>query len=223
MVLVCYRAQTYVQLWMNSTTCFCASLPRSATPRCQPCRKDWTWHVGVSPSLLLPSKRHTRTLSLPRQLYIAIWGQGPTCQFELTLVHSPLLQESLSVCFPPLTYLLKFSGSVNPTSHSIQALLLKQGSTNTLLPKMSCRASSGANLHVHTSIPSTLSSIGGFKAPSDALQQTMMGTSLQEFSEAVCTFRNQLIHGILQITMHITAHCILHQCLSQGICRCTRL
>ena len=104
---------------------FCALLPRNATLRCQPCRKDWTWHAGISPSSLLPPKRHTGTLSLPWQLHIAIWDQGPNCQYELVLVHSPLLKESFSVCFPPLTYMLKFSRSVNPTSRSSQDSWLK--------------------------------------------------------------------------------------------------
>jgi hypothetical protein len=31
-------------------------------------------------------------------------------QFELFPVHSPLLRESYSFSFPPLTYMLKFSG-----------------------------------------------------------------------------------------------------------------
>ena len=37
-------------------------------------------------------------------------------QYELFLVHSPLLQESCSVCCPPLTYMLKFSRSACLTS-----------------------------------------------------------------------------------------------------------
>jgi len=48
-----------------------------------------------------PPKRHTGTLSLPWQLHIAIWDQGPNCQYEHVLVRSPLLKESFSVCFPP--------------------------------------------------------------------------------------------------------------------------
>ena len=68
---------------------------------------------------------------------------------------------------------------------------------------------------------STPTSIDGFTAPWSAHQQTMIGTSLPEYLEAVDTFRNRLIHGVLQITMHSTSHCVLHQCLSQGICSCT--
>ena len=36
--------------------------------------------------------------------------QGPNFQAELFPVHSPLLRESYLVSFPPLTYMLKFSG-----------------------------------------------------------------------------------------------------------------
>ena len=35
----------------------------------------------------------------------------PDFQFELFPLHSPLLGESLLVSFPPLSYMLKFSGS----------------------------------------------------------------------------------------------------------------
>jgi hypothetical protein len=39
-------------------------------------------------------------------------AQGlPDFQFELFPLHSPLLGESLLVSFPPLNYMLKFSGS----------------------------------------------------------------------------------------------------------------
>lgn len=37
-------------------------------------------------------------------------------QPELILVHSPLLKESYLVSFPPLTYMLKFSGFAGLTS-----------------------------------------------------------------------------------------------------------
>ena len=35
------------------------------------------------------------------------------------------------------------------------------------------------------------------------------------------TFRNRLIHGVLQITMQSIFRCILHQCSSQGMCSFT--
>lgn len=42
--------------------------------------------------------------------------QGPDFHPELIPVHSPLLRESYLVSFPPLTYMLKFSGFADLTS-----------------------------------------------------------------------------------------------------------
>ena len=41
---------------------------------------------------------------------------GPDFQAELIPVHSPLLRESYLVSYPPLTYMLKFSGFADLTS-----------------------------------------------------------------------------------------------------------
>ena len=41
---------------------------------------------------------------------------GPDFHSELFPVHSPLLRESYLVSFPPLTYMLKFSGFADLTS-----------------------------------------------------------------------------------------------------------
>ena len=42
--------------------------------------------------------------------------QGPNFHTELVPVHSPLLRESCLVSYPPLTYMLKFSGFADLTS-----------------------------------------------------------------------------------------------------------
>ena len=42
--------------------------------------------------------------------------QGPDFHAELIPVHSPLLRESYLVSYPPLTYMLKFSGFADLTS-----------------------------------------------------------------------------------------------------------
>ena len=42
--------------------------------------------------------------------------KGPNFQTELIPVHSPLLRESCLVSYPPLTYMLKFSGFADLTS-----------------------------------------------------------------------------------------------------------
>ena len=41
---------------------------------------------------------------------------GPDFHAELIPVHSPLLRESYLVSYPPLTYMLKFSGFADLTS-----------------------------------------------------------------------------------------------------------
>ena len=66
--------------------------------------------TGLSPSLAVSSM----TLELALRLmtasldYNSAWWQ---ISVELFPLHSPLLRESLLVSFPPLSYMLKFSGS----------------------------------------------------------------------------------------------------------------
>ena len=48
--------------------------------------------------------------SVCRLQFAGARGSGD-CQVELIPLHSPLLGESLLVSFPPLSYMLKFSGS----------------------------------------------------------------------------------------------------------------
>ena len=43
-------------------------------------------------------------------------ARGPNFHAELIPVHSPLLRESYLVSYPPLTYMLKFSGFADLTS-----------------------------------------------------------------------------------------------------------
>ena len=56
-----------------------------------------------------PRKLNTAAL-LAEQLEITIRGANPDFHGELIPLQSPLLRESLLVSFPPLTYMLKFSG-----------------------------------------------------------------------------------------------------------------
>ena len=44
-------------------------------------------------------------------------AEGPNFNAELVPVHSPLLRESCLVSYPPLTYMLKFSGFADLTSY----------------------------------------------------------------------------------------------------------
>ena len=52
---------------------------------------------------------------MPRETTIQ-GPKGPNFQTELIPVHSPLLRESYLVSYPPLTYMLKFSGFADLTS-----------------------------------------------------------------------------------------------------------
>ena len=65
---------------------------------------------------MLFSKRLTPAPPLVLCLEATIQGQGPSFQAELIPVRSPLLRESYLVTFPPLTYMLKFSGFADLTS-----------------------------------------------------------------------------------------------------------
>ena len=103
MVLVYYRAETNIHLWMKSTTSFALCfqearlLDASHKERLNMTLRNFTFIAAPPPT------RHIGSLSLPWQLHIAICDRGPNCQHELVLVHSPLLKESISVCCPPLT------------------------------------------------------------------------------------------------------------------------
>ena len=69
---------------------------------------------------------HPPWCSFPRGLHLRLrWqhisrlqfkARGPNFHAELVPVHSPLLRESYLVSYPPLTYMLKFSGFAHLTS-----------------------------------------------------------------------------------------------------------
>lgn len=73
-----------------------------------------TKHTGLSPSVMPYSKGpmpcpHASNTSYTVQR--AKVRRPRALQYELFPLHSPLLRESLLVSFPPLNYMLKFSGS----------------------------------------------------------------------------------------------------------------
>ena len=95
----------------------CAPIPRNVTLR------KYTVHGG------LQMTNGTLTLidALFQEAYICAAvsnasrdynsrPEGPDFHAELIPVHSPLLRESYLVSYPPLTYMLKFSGFANLTS-----------------------------------------------------------------------------------------------------------
>ena len=95
----------------------CAPIPRNVTLR------TYTVHGG------LQMTNGTLTLidALFQEAYICasagnaisrlqFKARGPNFHAELIPVHSPLLRESYLVSYPPLTYMLKFSGFADLTS-----------------------------------------------------------------------------------------------------------
>ena len=95
----------------------CAPIPRNVTLR------RHTVHWGLQ----MPCGTLTLTDALFQEAYICApvgstspdynsRPQGPNFHTELIPVHSPLLRESYLVSYPPLTYMLKFSGFADLTS-----------------------------------------------------------------------------------------------------------
>ena len=109
-VLVRYRSPTIIQLQMEFTTC-------------QDCTPKQSDSSETTRTYQRPAKDGTITLSghmfphgLDRGQYCICssrlqFGLLADFRIELFPVHSPLLRESLLVSFPPLSYMLKFSGS----------------------------------------------------------------------------------------------------------------
>ena len=92
---------------------FCVQLPMNATLRKCTVRENIAEQAtGLSPSLTFFSKKLLPALSLATLLKTTIQKHKsiPDFHFELLPVHSPLLRESLLFSFPPLNYMLKFSG-----------------------------------------------------------------------------------------------------------------
>ena len=65
---------------------------------------------GSHPPWRFVPKRLTRGMTLERIRKTTIQRQAADLHLELFPVQSPLLRESYSFSFPPLTYMLKFSG-----------------------------------------------------------------------------------------------------------------
>ena len=68
-------------------------------------------HTGFSPSMTSCSKELRSVVTQKHPLQITTrTSKTPDFKFELLLLHSPLLEQSLLVSFPPLIDMLKFSG-----------------------------------------------------------------------------------------------------------------
>ena len=87
----------------------CIPIPKNAIFKSMLCMKACAWHTRVSPSLQhFPT---CLTYTLPIALLFKNTSLHMKCRLpmELILLHSPLPKESFIVCFPPLTYMLKFN------------------------------------------------------------------------------------------------------------------
>ena len=85
-----------------------SSKVRDSKNACRTCRT--TDETGFSPSLMLCSKKTCAGAYTGNTSQDYNSQQSWDLQFELFPVQSPLLRESCSFSFPPLTYMLKFSG-----------------------------------------------------------------------------------------------------------------
>ena len=90
---------------------FCAPLPKYATLNSAPHAVGSERHTGFSPSATHSSKKtYARPATGSAYQHYNSKAETFNLQAEPFPVHSPLLRESFSVSFPPLTYMLKFSG-----------------------------------------------------------------------------------------------------------------
>ncbi len=160
---------------MKFTTQFALQSRRTWLLKRMPCTEVCKWQTGFSPSMILFSK----SLHLhPRWQYtlrLQFTARSHNFHFELIPVHSPLLRESYLVSYPPLTYMLKFSGFANLTScigsSNKRSNLNKQGHNGNT-------HSSKQNNHQKTGNRNTILSIICFKA-ADAPEQDRTPHSLK--------------------------------------------
>ena len=100
---------------------FCAPFPKYATLMSTPNVLLPNFCTGFSPSLTHSSKGTCAWLKTSSTYKDYNSGTNvPDLQIERLPVHSPLLRESFSFSFPPLTYMLKFSGSSRLTSYETE-------------------------------------------------------------------------------------------------------
>ena len=89
---------------------FSAPFPKYATLWTPGVRESFPSIRDSHPLWCFFPKRLTQELTLPKHLKTTIQKQVSDLHVELFPVRSPLLGESYSFSFPPLTYMLKFSG-----------------------------------------------------------------------------------------------------------------
>ena len=90
-VLVCYRSQAHVYLYMKLTTHFALHSQKAWFWRCTQCTRSTWWQTGISPLLLLCSKRRASRPPLAMHFNITCRGRVPrllkwvmSCSFAIT-------------------------------------------------------------------------------------------------------------------------------------------
>ena len=139
--------------------------------------------------------------------------------------------------FPPLTYMLKFSGFADLTSCQYRAKehISRCAATTTAQGQADTAANDACHLLSLSCLSRNASCTRCIKAVSNALTATNANCrnnfavcvtnkhwsrhAFRDIPKGQSTFNNLLFHGILQFKMIITLRCILHRCLSRDIHR----
>ncbi len=121
----------------------------------------------------------------------------PDFKSELLPLHSPLLGQSLLVSFPPLIYMLKFSGS----SYLIrgQPWVLREGSFYGRCPQHALSEVIATTLGVTASPPLVFRACGQPQVPNTSPGGLMVEMTLEqacppEYWRAQCAFKDSMIH-----------------------------
>ena len=176
-----------------------------------PYTKGHTTQTGMSPS----------SKSSPQPLHVHLcWKSVWRKQFKVINlnvhtrhipVRSPLLKDPHLVSNPPLTCMLKFSGSLCLMSCSCTSQSDKLLFTMQVWTSNHCNYNNWCSNHMACC---TIININESVAQS---VQTLTQSCPQECPKGASAFNGQLIHGILQFTMIIVLCCTLHQHVNQDM------
>jgi len=152
--------------------------------------------TGLSPSLVSPSRElgPCRRLARPPQTTTRLRDS----KSELFPLRSPLLGESLLVSFPPLTDMLKFSGS------------------SCLSVGLVCMYGISLSGQCNVQQLQTPQYIAHFRAPQRPTSLVLFRTDRHAPKGASCVQRfddSQAVH----FPLHFALYCVLHRCKSQEI------
>jgi hypothetical protein len=149
--------------------------------------------------------------------------------FELFSVHSPLLRESYLVSFPPLNYMLKFSGlpclssgrleKTAPSSHTLQLLLAiweaphPLEENNSMRNEIARRRSDNRNSKLLLQRSTTGLMLLVFLRYKDTEPNTLR----EQVPAVPYAFRGLMVHRFLQFALLIAICCVLHRIGNQDV------